>query len=71
MLFYIYLSALDDDERSCAEDIFENYYKLIYEVAYKILNNRPDAEDTVDEVMINVMKNIDRFTHADRNDIES
>lgn len=71
MLFYSYLAALDDDERNCAKDIFENYYKLIYEVAYKVLNNRPDAEDTVDEVMINVMKNIERFTCVDRNDIES
>ncbi len=71
MLFYSYLAALDDVERSCAEEIFENHYKLIYEVAYKILNNRPDAEDTVDEVMINVMKNIERFLHVSRNDIES
>lgn len=71
MLFYSLLTVLDDYERNCAEEIFENYYKLIYEVAYKILNNRPDAEDTVDEVMISVMKNIERFMYVERNDIES
>ena len=71
MLFYNFLATLDYEERNCAEEIFEQYNKLIYEVAYKILNKTQDAEDIVDEVMINVMKNINRFTHASRNDIES
>lgn len=71
MLFYSYLATLDGEERSRAEEIFENYYKLVYEISYKILNNHQDAEDTVDEVMINVIKNIDRFLYADRNAVEA
>ncbi len=51
--------------------IFEKYYKLIYEVAYKVLNNREDAEDTVDNVMINVIKNVERFMGVSRNDIQA
>ena len=71
MLFYIYLATLDNNERNLAKSIFEQYHKLIYEVAYKVLNNSHDAEDTVGEVMINVIKNIDRFTNVGRNDIQA
>lgn len=47
------------------------YHKLIYEVSYRILNRRQDAEDTLDEVMMSVMKNMDKFLHVGRNDIEA
>lgn len=71
MLFYSFLAVLDAEDRSCAEQIFEKYHKYIYEIAYNILHNHQDAEDTLDEVMINIMKNIERFNHASRNDIEA
>lgn len=71
MLFYIYLAALADDQRALAERIFEENYKLIFEVSYKILNNIQDTEDIINEVMINVIKNIDRFTDVDQNDIKA
>lgn len=71
MLFYSYLAVLDAEDRNCAEQIFEKYHKFIYEIAYNILNNHQDAEDTLDEVMINIMKNIEKFSHVSRNDIEA
>ena len=71
MLFYSFLAVLDADDRSCAEQIFEKYHKYIYEIAYNILHKHRDAEDTLNEVMINIMKNIERFNHANRNDIEA
>lgn len=71
MLFYIYLAALADDQRALAERIFEENHKLIFEVSYKILNNIQDAEDIINEVMINVIKNIDRFTDVGQNDIKA
>ncbi len=71
MFFMMMLSALSDNERNFAEEIFENYYKLIYKIAYDILNNPQDAEDTLDEVMINVMNNIEKFLHASGNEITS
>ena len=61
MLFYVFLAALDADDRKCAEEIFDKYHKLIYELAYRILNKHQDAEDTLNEVMINIIKNIERF----------
>lgn len=71
MLFYSLLAALEPEEQTCAEQIFIKYRNLIYEIAYKILKNHHDAEDTLDEVMINVIKNITRFYNADRNDVEA
>lgn len=71
MLFYVFLAALDADDRKCAEEIFDKYHKLIYELAYRILNKHQDAEDTLNEVMINIIKNIERFNHSSRNDIEA
>ncbi len=71
MIFYSLLSTLDNDERSQVEMIFEAHYKLIYETAFKVLNNTEDAEDTVDNVMINVIKNVERFMGVSRNDIQS
>ena len=69
MLFYSFLAVLDAEDRSFAEQLFEKYHKYIYEIVYNILNNHQDSEDTVDEVMINIMKNIDRFNNASGNDI--
>ncbi len=71
MLFVALLATLNTYERNCAERIFEEHNKLIYEIAYKILNKKEDAEDILDEVMINVIKNIEKFVHANRNEIEA
>ena len=69
MLFYSFLAVLDAEDRNFAEQLFEKYHKYIYEIVYNILNNHQDSEDTVDEVMINIIKNIDRFNNASGNDI--
>lgn len=69
MLFYSFLAVLDAEDRNFAEQLFEKYHKYIYEIVYNILNNHQDSEDTVDEVMINIIKNIDRFNNASVNDI--
>lgn len=71
MLFFSMLAAMDAEERRCAEEIFEQYHTLIYGMAYGILRRHLDAEDALNEVMINVMKNMERFIHASRNDIEA
>ena len=71
MLFFAFLSTLSDYERNVASEIFEEYYKKIFEIAYSILHKSHDAEEIIDEVMINVIKNIDRFVNASGNDIEA
>lgn len=69
MLFYSFLAVLDAEDRSFAEQLFEKYHKYIYEIVYNILNNHQDSEDAVDDVMINIIKNIDKFNHVSGNDI--
>lgn len=70
MLFYSFLSVLDTEEKTFVEQLFTKYKGLIYDIAYSVVNNHEDAEDVLDEVMISIIKNIERFHHAGRNDIE-
>ncbi len=70
MIFALML-ALDPHETSCAEKIFEDHNKLIYKIALDILHNEHDAEEALSEVMISVIKNIQKFSHATRNEIVS
>ncbi len=67
MLFYSLLATLEPEERSRVEKIFYEYGELIYNVSYGVLHNREDAEDNVNNVMINVIKNVDRFMTDNRN----
>ena len=61
MLFFSMFAAIDAAERRCAAEIFEKYHKLVYGIAYGILKRPLDAEDALNEVMIHVMKNMERF----------
>lgn len=38
--------------------IFEQYYKLMYQVSYSILQNFEDTEDVLQEAFIRINKNI-------------
>ena len=71
MLFFSMFAAIDAAEGRCAAEIFEKYHKLVYGIAYGILKRPLDAEDAWNEVMIHVMKNMERFSGATRNDIEA
>lgn len=71
MFFYAMLLSLGADDRDFVEKIFEKYHKYIYEIAFNILNNHQDAEDIVDDVMINIIKNIEKFLHASGNEIKA
>lgn len=62
------VETLSEDERSLAEKIYIEYKKYIYLQAYKILNNKQDAEDVVDRVMLDVLSNIEKFQSSDRNE---
>lgn len=69
MLFNLVLMTLDEGDRSFVEQLYEKHKKKIYEIAYSILRNSHDAEDIVNEVMINVIKNLDKFVQCDGNEI--
>lgn len=67
MLFTVMLAALGEDERSLAELIYIKYKRQIYKIAYSVLNNHHDAEDVLNDVMLNVINNIEKFVDSDGN----
>lgn len=67
MLFTVMLAALDDDDRSLTEQIYIKYKRQIYKIAYSILNNHHDAEDVLNDVMLSVINNIEKFVDSDGN----
>lgn len=71
MLFLSMIQSLGESERECAERIFLDYGEKIYAIALKITQNRHDAEDVLDSVMINVMKNINKFSGKPRNETDA
>lgn len=68
MLFYLALLTMDEDKQDFVGQLYEKHKKKIYEIAYKILKNRHDAEEIVDEVMINVIGNVEKFVQSDGNE---
>ena len=68
MLFYVALMTLDEENREFVGQLYEKHKKKIYEIAYAILKNRHDAEEIVDEVMINVIDNVEKFMQSDGNE---
>lgn len=68
MLFYVALMTLDEENQEFVGQLYEKHKKKIYEIAYAILKNRHDAEEIVDEVMINVIDNVEKFVQSDGNE---
>ena len=60
--------TLDEENQEFVGQLYEKYKKKIYEIAYAILKNRHDAEEIVDEVMINVIDNVEKFVQSDGNE---
>ncbi|KHF31824.1 ECF RNA polymerase sigma factor SigW [Paenibacillus sp. P1XP2] len=52
--------ALKGDQRAFAE-IVELYKDKIYHLAYRMLSNRHEAEDIVQETFLRVYRNLDRY----------
>ena len=54
----IYLSMLESKEdKDSFEKLYKEYVKLMYKVAFDILNNQEDAEDAVSEAFMRISKN--------------
>lgn len=68
MLFYINPITLDENNTEFVSELYENNKKVIYDVAYSILKNSHDSEEIVSEVMINVIRNIEKFAALNTNE---
>ena len=54
-----FLTLIDDtDDRDYFEEIYYKYHKMMFDCAMKILKNKHDAEDAVQQVLLNLWKYI-------------
>lgn len=69
MIIQLILAIKDDEQRSVVEQIYNDYYHLMYQNAYNILGNHHDTEDAVMETFIRIIDNADKFVLNSRNEI--
>ncbi len=57
----IILAIKDEDDRNYVADIYEQYKDLLFSVANKVLNHNEDALDCVQDVIIALIDNLQRY----------
>ena len=67
----IFLAIENDSERELAEQLFLTYKSKMFNIAYSILHNNEDAEDSVMDAIYKIANNISMFVDIDRNKTES
>jgi RNA polymerase sigma-70 factor (ECF subfamily) len=61
---YIHASIIDECRKGSTSAqfiLYNQYSKAMYNLAYRILNNREDTEDMLQEVFVDCFRNIDSF----------
>ncbi len=59
------LADYGESDKKLVTEIYENNKRMLYGTAFSILKNDADAEDAVQTVMLNVIKNLDSFRNCD------
>lgn len=62
----IILAINDEDDRIFVEDVYNQYGKKIYKVAFNILKNEYDANDCFHDVIKIIIDNLERFRSANQ-----
>jgi RNA polymerase sigma-70 factor (ECF subfamily) len=57
----VLIRALQDGCEKCFDVLFARYWKLVFTIAWKILRERTDAEDIVQEVFLTMYLQRDRY----------
>lgn len=58
----LYLSMVETDEqRTFIEELYKNYERKMYGVAFGILHNKHDAEDAVHSAFIRIIENVEKI----------
>ncbi len=55
------IEKVQEKDNFAFEELVKRYEKLVYSVAYRMMNNKEDAEDITQVVFIKVYKKIDTF----------
>lgn len=71
-MIYFYLSVLDtEEEKNRFEQLYIKYKNKMYWIAYKILNNREDAEDSVHQTFLAIANNFKKINNMSLDEIEA
>lgn len=71
MLWLTMLAALEETEQDAVIKLYNKYNRYIYAIALSITNNAQDAEDVLQDVMVKIIKNAEKFIGKDEHIIES
>lgn len=62
----IYLQMLEtEEERSRFEQLYRRYARLMFHVAFQILQNQQDAEDAVHQAFLSILKNFEKISQVE------
>lgn len=53
------------EEANKFEKIYENYWRLAYSIALKVLRSEADAEDVVQQTFLYLFRNLDKVRDVD------
>lgn len=68
----IYLSILEtDQEKSQFEELYIKYKNRMYSIAYSILNNKEDAEDSVQQAFLAIANNFKKLKQLPCDELEA
>ncbi|MCH5206729.1 MAG: sigma-70 family RNA polymerase sigma factor [Oscillospiraceae bacterium] len=70
MFSLAFLLIRDAADRDFVKDLFKNNEQMMYKIAFNILHNRTDAEDTVQNTIIKVIDSLEKIRTLDSTEIE-
>lgn len=65
MLLLALFTIESDDDRAFIIELYKQYYRLLFDEAYKVVKNRYDAEDVVQEFIVYICNHIEKFRKLD------
>ena len=63
------LTIGDETKQKALEELYNTHSVRMYNSAYKILENKHDAEDALQDTFIKIYKNIDKFMSLSGDDL--
>jgi len=55
------IEKVNRDDRTASRTFYENYKDMIYNVCYRMLNNKQDAEDATQDVFVKAFRSVHKF----------
>lgn len=65
MLLLALFTIESNDDRAFIIELYKQYYSLLFDESYKIVRNKYDAEDVVQEFIVYICNHIEKFRKLD------